>query len=472
MAESQRMTTAEVVAKTMMTEHADFVREAVAMVAAELMEAEISAEIGAARGEVSPERQTHRNGYRPRLWETRVGELELAVPRKRDGSSYFPSFLEPRRPCEQAIVACVMEAYVNGVSTRKVDRLVEQLGIHGMSKDRVSSICLELDECVEGFRNRPLEGEFPYLWLDAKQLKIRDRGHVRSKALVVAYAVHESGVREVIGIDIGETESEAFWIEFCRSLRSRGLNGVRLAISDQHQGLKTAIERTLSCPWQRCTVHFVRNMQGHCRRSERGLVSAALREIFDAHDLQAAKARLAEVTERFHEPLPKIASLLETAEEDLLAFYRFPATHWPKLRSTNPLERVNREIGRRTDVVGIFPNDASAIRLAGALLIEQNDEWLVNRRYLSAESIALILNNENDHEEREELAELKPGQPTDEQLHHSSRLDFEFGHRAVCSHSPAREPAVATQTVSVKKRLRVGTLLLPTLAPPPLGVAL
>ena len=306
-------------------------------------------------------------------------------------------------------MACVMEAYVNGVSTRKVDRLVEQLGIHGMSKDRVSGLCRELDERVDAFRNRPLEGEYPYVWLDAKHLKIRDRGHVRSKALVVAYAVHETGRREVIGIDIGETESEAFWLEFLRGLRSRGLAGVRLAVSDQHQGLKKAIERVLTCPWQRCTVHFVRNMQGHCRRSERGLVSAALREIFDAHDLEAAKTRLGEVLERFRDPLPRIAELLETAEEDLLAFYQFPHAHWPKLRSTNPLERVNREIGRRTDVVGIFPNDASALRLAGALLIEQNDEWLVNRRYLSAESITLILNHQNEHEEREELAELKPG---------------------------------------------------------------
>ena len=409
MAEGQSMTTAEVVAKRMLDEHADFVRGAVAVVASELMEAEIGKEIGAGLGEISAERVTHRNGYRPRLWETRVGEIELAVPPKRDGSSYFPSFLEPRRPCEQAIVACVMEAYVNGVSTRKVDRLVEQLGIHGMSKDRVSGLCRELDERVDAFRNRPLEGEYPYVWLDAKHLKIRDRGHVRSKALVVAYAVHETGRREVIGIDIGETESEAFWLEFLRGLRSRGLAGVRLAVSDQHQGLKKAIERVLTCPWQRCTVHFVRNMQGHCRRSERGLVSAALREIFDAHDLEAAKTRLGEVLERFRDPLPRIAELLETAEEDLLAFYQFPHAHWPKLRSTNPLERVNREIGRRTDVVGIFPNDASALRLAGALLIEQNDEWLVNRRYLSAESITLILNHQNEHEEREELAELKPG---------------------------------------------------------------
>jgi putative transposase len=408
MAESQSMTTAEVVAKTLITEHADFLREAVALVARELMEAEITAEIGAGRGEVSAERQTHRNGYRPRTWETRVGELELLVPRKRSGEAYFPSFLEARRPAEQAIVAVVMEAYVNGVSTRKVDRIVEQLGIGGMTKDRVSALCRALDERVEAFRERPLEGECPYLWLDAKHLKVRSGGHVRSKALVVAYAVHETGRREVIGIDLGEVETEAFWIEFLRSLRARGLEGVRLAVSDHHEGLKAAIARILACPWQRCTVHFVRNMHGHCRRSERGLVSAALREIFDAEDLERAQARLGEILERFRGSVPKVAELLEAAEEDLLAFYRFPAAHWSKLRSTNPLERLNKEIGRRSDVVGIFPNDASAIRLVGAMLIEQNDEWLVCRRYLSEESLALVLEDQGD-EEREEVSQLQAG---------------------------------------------------------------
>jgi len=406
MAESQSMTTPEVVAKTLIDEHADFLREAVAMVAAQLMEAEIGAEIGASRGERSPARATHRNGYRERLWETRVGEIELAVPRKRSGEAYFPSFLEPRRPCEQAIVSVVMEAYVNGISTRKVDRLVEQLGISSMSKDRVSALCRELDERVEAFRSRPLEGAFPYLWLDAKHLKVRDRGSVRSKALVIAYAVHETGRREVIGIEIGETETEAFWVQFLRDLVARGLAGVRLAISDEHQGLKAAIARVLACPWQRCTVHFVRNMHGHCRRDERGLVSAALREIFDAPDAEAARERFGAVLERFQPTVPKVAELLEEAEEDLLAFYRFPQAHWPKLRSTNPLERVNREIGRRSDVVGIFPNDASAIRLAGAMLIEQNDEWLVARRYLSAESIALALEGQGE-EGREEVPALQ-----------------------------------------------------------------
>jgi transposase-like protein len=256
MAEAHRMTTADVVAKVMAGEHGDFVREAVALVARELMEAEISVEVGAERGEVSPERTSHRNGYRPRPWETRVGEIELLIPKKRQGPAYFPSFLEPRRRSEQAIVAVVLEAYVNGVSTRKVDRLVEQLGIAGMTKDRVSALCRGLDEHVEIFRNRPLEGSYPYLWLDAKHLKVRSGAHVRSKALVIAYAVHDSGVREVIGLDLGEVESEAFWVEFLRSLRARGLKGVRLCVSDQHEGLKHAIERVLACPWQRCTVHY------------------------------------------------------------------------------------------------------------------------------------------------------------------------------------------------------------------------
>jgi len=403
MAEGQSMTTAEVVAKTVLDEHADFLREAVAMVARELMEAEIAEQIGAARGERSPERATHRNGYRPRPWETRVGEIELAVPRKRSGEAYFPSFLEPRKRSEQAIVAVVMEAYVNGVSTRKVDRLVEQLGVHGMSKDRVSALCRALDEQVEAFRQRPLEGEHPYLWLDAKVIKVRDRGHVYPKALVIAYSVHETGRREVIGLDIGEIESGPFWVEFLRGLRERGLAGVRLCVSDEHLGLKAAIARILACPWQRCTVHFVRNMLKHCRPSQRGMVSAALREIFNAPSYEEAGARVTEVIERLGEVAPKVAELLEEAELDLLAFYRFPEPHWSKLRSTNPLERVNREIGRRSDVVGIFPNDAAAIRLAGALLIEQNDEWLVGRRYLSEESLALVL--EDQGEEGREVVE-------------------------------------------------------------------
>jgi transposase-like protein len=223
------MTSAEVVAKALIEEHSDFLRESVAMIAAEIMEAEISRQIGAGKGEVAEARSTHRNGYRQRPWATRVGEIELAVPRKRSGESYFPSFLEPRKRSEKALLGVVMEAYVNGVSTRKVDHLVAELGIH-MSKDQVSRICGELDEQVEAFRTRPLEGAYPYLWLDAKHLKVRDRGHVHSKALMVAFAVHESGRREVIGIEIAESETEAGWAAFLRELRARGLEGVRLAV--------------------------------------------------------------------------------------------------------------------------------------------------------------------------------------------------------------------------------------------------
>jgi transposase-like protein len=392
------MTAADVVAQVRDGRLEDFVREAVVLVARELMEAEISAEVGAELGEVAPEaRVTHRNGYRPRPWETRVGEIELLVPRKRQGS-YFPSFLEPRRRSEQAIVAVVLEAYVNGVSTRKVDRLVEQLGIEGMSKDRVSATCRALDEQVEAFRQRPLEGAYPYLWLDAKQVKVRDYGRVVSKALVIAYAVHETGVREVIGLDVGEVESGAFWTEFLRGLKKRGLSGVQLVVSDDHEGLKAAIARVLSCPWQRCTVHFVRDMLYHCRRDQRGLVAAALREVFNAESQEQARERIGHVIARLEPIAPKVCRLLEDAEEDLIAFYLFPPEHWTKLRSTNPLERVNKEIGRRTDVVGIFPNDPAVIRLAGALLSEQNDEWLVQRRYLSVESMALILDARRDEE--------------------------------------------------------------------------
>ena len=385
MAESQSMTSAGVVAKALIEEHSDFLRESVAMIAAEIMEAEIERQIGARRGEISEGRSTHRNGYRPRPWATRVGEIELAVPRKRSGESYFPSFLEPRKRSEKALLGVVMEAYVNGVSTRKVDHLVSELGIQ-MGKDR------------------PLEGAYPYLWLDAKHLKVRDSGHVHSKALMVAFAVHESGRREVIGIEIAESETEAGWAAFLRELRARGLGGVRLAVSDDHLGLKAAIAKVLGCPWQRCTVHFIRNMHGHCKKGQRNMVSAALREVFNAEDLTDARERSASVIERLTPTVPKVAALLEAAEEDLLAFYRFPPAHWSKLRSTNNIERVNKEIARRSDVVGIFPNDASVIRLVGALLIEQNDEWLLIRGYLSKESIGLVLEDQAEASGKEVAA--------------------------------------------------------------------
>lgn len=403
MAESQSMTSAGVVAKALIEEHSDFLRESVAMIAAEIMEAEIARQIGAGKGEVSEARATHRNGYRHRPWATRVGEIELAVPRKRSGESYFPSFLEPRKRSEKALLGVVMEAYVNGVSTRKVDHLVSELGIQ-MSKDQVSRICRELDGQVDAFRTRPLEGAYPYLWLDAKHLKVRDSGHVHSKALMVAFAVHESGRREVIGIEIAESETEAGWAAFLRELRARGLGGVKLAVSDDHLGLKAAIAKVIGCPWQRCTVHFIRNMHGYCKKGQRNMVAAALREVFNAEDLADARERSASVIERLGVTVPKVAELLAGAEEDLLAFYRFPAAHWSKLRSTNNIERVNKEIARRSDVVGIFPNDASVIRLVGALLIEQNDEWLLTRGYLSKESIGLVLEDQAEASGREVAA--------------------------------------------------------------------
>jgi transposase-like protein len=405
MAEVQRMTVDQVVSYFLEGEGVDVLRDSLRWVCQQLMEAEVSELIGAEHGERAPaERLTHRNGYRQRAWSTRAGEIELAIPKIRRGS-YFPSFLEPRKRSEQALVAVVQEAYVAGVSTRKVDQLVESLGLR-ISKSEVSRICQGLDEQVEAFRDRPLEGRYPYLWLDAKVEKVRDGGRVVPKALVLAYAVHESGYREVIGLDVGECETEAFWRSFLRSLVKRGLGGVQLVVSDAHAGLKKAIAQTLDCPWQRCTVHFLRETLGHVRRDQQGMVAALLRPIFNAADRDQARELVGDALERLRKPLPKVANLLEEAEEELLGFYGFPAMHWPKLRSTNPLERVNREIGRRTDVVGIFPNDRALIRLAASVIIEQNDEWLVGHRYLSAHSLESILDDYKKDNNDEEVREL------------------------------------------------------------------
>lgn len=395
----------ELVRKLMGDEHADVLRETLAWFVRELMEVEITQQIGAALNEKSAERTTHRNGYRERLWQTRAGELTLAIPRLRSGT-YFPSFLEPRSRSEKALVAVVQEAYVNGVSTRKVDRLVTQLGLSGISKSAVSRLCSGLDEQVRFFRCRPLEGQYPYLWLDAKIERVREPDGVRHKALVVAYGVHESGRREVVGIDVGEAETEAFWREFLRSLRVRGLSGVQLCVSDAHEGLKNAIAKVLGCPWQRCTVHFLRDMLGHCSKAQQPMIATAIRQVFAADDALEARERLAGVVEAVGERAPKVARLLAGAEEELLAFMAFPKEHWSKLRSTNPLERVNREIGRRSDVVGIYPNDAALLRLAGSLLIEQNDEWLVGRRYLSEESLQAVLARAADAETVVEVSAL------------------------------------------------------------------
>jgi len=407
---ADRMTIEEVVRKVLLDEHADVIREAVKAVAAEMMELEVSELIGAERGERRPgDRATHRNGYRARRWDTRAGEVELQIPKIRQGS-YFPSFLEPRRRSEQALLAVVQQAYVCGVSTRRVDQLVESLGLR-ISKSEVSRVCAALDEHVDAFRTRPLEGRYPYLFLDAKVEKVRAGGRVVNKALVIAHGVHETGRREILSIDVGEAETEAFWMDVLRGLVKRGLVGVQLAVSDAHAGLKAAIAKVLGCAWQRCTVHFLRDCLGHARKDQHGLLAALIRPIFNADSFAQARDRLSEAVAHLDGRLSKIAALLEDAETDILAFYACPPGHWRKLRSTNPLERFNKEIGRRTDVVGIFPDDRALIRLAGMLCIEQNDEWLVGRGYLSAESVSLVLTGRDDHIDKkikEETTQLQP----------------------------------------------------------------
>jgi putative transposase len=384
-----RMTIEEVVRKVLAEEHGDVIREAVRAVAQELMEVEVSELIGAEHGERRPDdRATHRNGYRARRWDTRAGEIELQIPKIRQGS-YFPGFLQPRKRSEQALVSVVQQAYVCGVSTRRVDQLVESLGLR-ISKSEVSRIAGLLDEQVKAFRERPLEGRYPYVFLDAKVEKVRDGGRVARKCVVIAHAVHETGRREIIGLDVGEAETEAFWREFLRSLLARGLTGVQLAISDAHEGLKAALGQVLGVPWQRCTVHFLRDLRGHAHKDQHDALGALIRQLFTASSREEARGRLGEAITQLERRLPKIAALLEDAEEDILAFYEFPKEHWPKLRSTNPLERFNREIGRRTDVVGIFPDDASVIRLVSMLAIEANDEWLVGNSYVSQHSMARL----------------------------------------------------------------------------------
>ena len=409
MAGRDRMTIEEVVRRVLRDDHGDVIRESVRAVAQELMEGEVSELIGAQLGERSDDRATHRNGYRPRRWDTRAGEIELQIPKLRQGS-YFPSFLQPRKRSEQALVSVVQQAYVCGVSTRRVDQLVESLGLR-ISKSEVSRIAALLDEQVQAFRERPLEGRYPYLFVDAKVEKVRDGGRVQRKCVVIAHAVHETGRREIIGLDVGEAETEAFWREFLRSLVARGLVGVQLAISDAHPGLKTALAQVLGAPWQRCTVHFLRDLRGHARKDQHDALGAVIRQLFTAASDKEARRRLGEAVTQLQGRLPRIAALLEEAEDDVLAFYAFPAEHWPKLRSTNPLERFNREIGRRTDVVGIFPDNPSVIRLVSMLAIEANDEWLVGRSYISRQSMATLYETRSEKTlplktEEEEASEL------------------------------------------------------------------
>jgi transposase-like protein len=371
----------------------DFLREAVHLLAQGVMEAEVTELTGVPKGERAPERRlTQRNGYRDRRWDTRVGTIDLAIPRVRDGN-YFPSLLEPRRRAERALLAVVQEAYVLGVSTRRVDDLVVSLGITGISKSEVSRICAALDAEVETFRNRPLtDTAYPYVFLDATYLKVREAGRVVSMAALVATGVAMSGERRVLGIELapGNDEGSA-WPMFIRSLVGRGLHGVRLVISDDHAGLVKAIrEQLLGSGWQRCRVHLTRNAQDLVPRSARSMIASAVRSIFEQPDERSAREQFGQVIDSLETRFPAVARLLLDAESDLLAHFTFPETHRRQIRSTNPLERLNKEIKRRTAVVGIFPNRASVIRLVGMILAEQDDEWQDGRRYFRPESMALI----------------------------------------------------------------------------------
>ena len=392
MADASSMALDELLRKVQLSDDVDFLRDGVRALAQALMEVEVTQHLGAGRYERSAERTGERNGHRERRWDTRVGSIALRVPRVRDGS-YFPTLLEPRRRAERALVAVVQEAYVQGVSTRRVDELVQTLGLAGMSKSQVSVLCQELDAEVERFRTRPLAGSrYPYVWLDATFIKGRQAGRVVAQAVVIAIGLNATTrQREVLGLDVGPSEDGAFWLAFLRGLVARGLSGVQLVVSDAHEGLKGAISAVLhGASWQRCRVHFVRNALALVPKSAAQLVAATIRTVFAQPEPEMARQAWRQVADGFRPRYPKLATLLDDAETDVLAYLAFPPEHWRQIWSNNPLERLNREVKRRTDVAGIFPNDAAILRLVGMVLAEQHDEWQVGRRYFSAESVAKL----------------------------------------------------------------------------------
>ena len=370
----------------------DFLRDLVREVVQELMEAEVDSRCSEARAD-------QRNGYRSRQWDTRVGSMELSIPRLRH-ASYLPGFLEPRRATEQALTAVVQEAYIQGVSTRSVDELVRAAGMTGISKSQVSRLCETIDERVTAFLGRPIEGAWPYLWLDATYVKARDGGRIVTKACVLAVGVNRAGRREVLGLAVGPAETEKFWTGFLRGLIGRGLAGVELVISDAHAGLKKAVGQILGATWQRCRVHFMRDVLAHVHKRHQSMVAAAIRTAFAQQDQAAARDQWRETAASLRQRFARVAALMDEAEDDVLAHTAFPPAHWSKIASTNPLERVNKEIKRRSDVVGIFPNEAAIQRLVGAVLLEQSDEWQVGRCYMAQHSLT-ALTEPNDHEPRE-----------------------------------------------------------------------
>ena len=367
----------------------DLVREMLAFAAERMMDMEIEAKPGAPAGTRSPYRLNHRNGYRERNWDTRAGRIELAVPKLRKGS-YFPSFLEPRRTAEKALVAVIQEAYIQGISTRSVDDLVKAMGGTGVSKSQVSRLITEIDERVNAFLSRPIEGEWRYLWVDATYLKEREGGRIVSTAVIVAVGVNTLGKREVLGVASGPSEAEPFWKGFLRSLADRGLRGVKLVISDDHKGLRSAAGKVFNATQQRCRVHWMRNALAHVGAKQRPAVVAMLKTIFAQESAEAAHEQWHHVADALRERYEKLAVMMDGSREEVLAYMAFPKEHWPQISSTNPLERVNKEIKRRADVIGIFPNTAAVIRLVGALMLEQNDEWSVSRRYMTLETIGTL----------------------------------------------------------------------------------